>query len=744
MKKNGSKILFFTLIFLALIVSGCGAKKSADQSEKINVNEIKDQQVKEMVQAFKPEEPYQETSADKIQAALSQGKITEEQSIIYQVIVLSDQTKLPQEFQGASVSGDDAYLFGLINEKWDSFSQSTKDALLPYLLPPDDPKSFYNPSLNTDEEKNIWDKILSIKPAGAATPTVWVESKPLPQVSVYYDKSREQQDYQNNVWAQTAAVDSVPKFSDLLGIDLTDKKINIYLNSRGLSGYGQASLNPVSNKICVVRVKTGLNEKMTKATVAHEAFHCYQFFYGFKYELDMKWLMEATATWAEDFVYHNYNTEHEYDSDFFNHTNWDLTSTKGAHEYGSYLWFYYLTEKAGGGAQDIALALAKAKQTNAARQALKSRPAFNDEFKEFSFWNWNQVPFINHTDSPQFPAITPGGNSIKTIPLQSAGDKTEPVSLERGGAKYYFYYLANDNIKKLTFDVKAFEPNENGPKGLQALVKIGDNWYYEDWSNLQERTFCRDLDDENITAAVLITTNSDIINTASGNLKVKAEKKCGPGWIGTVRVSWQGEYQDYGKASGNVKTGGSYSIHEELEYDPEDDELLVKKHNFTFNEKYNKTYQGGRGGCGVIFDNSRSTASGNGNYVYDLKNEEQQSARIYGKTHAEDLTGKIGGQYEIGFDIKPDPNPATAERQFKTTSYWQYLEKNCSFILPLQNAWGGYQESSETKYSASHPYAPNSIEIIIKPDDRTIKGQATYQPGDNIKGTIDWEYRKMD
>jgi len=743
MKKN-SKILFFTLIFLALIISGCGGKKSNGQSEQININDIKDPEIKKIVESYKPEVPYQETSADKIQTAQEQGKISEEQSIVYQIIALSDENKLPADLKGAANPTDDAYLFGLINERWDSFSQETKDALLPFLLPPDDPKSYYNPALTADEEKNLWDKILLIKPAGAAPATVWVESKPLPQVSVYYDKSREQQDYQNNVWAQTAAVDSVPKFSDLLGIDLADKKINIYLNSRGLSGYGQASLNPVSNKICVVRVKTGLNEKMTKSTVAHETFHCYQYFYGFKYELDMKWLMEATATWAEDFVYHDYNTEHEYDSDFFNFTNWDLTSTKATHEYGSYLWFYYLTEKAGGGAQDIALALAKAKQTNAARQALKSRPAFNDEFKEFSFWNWNQVPFIYHTDSPQFPAITPGGSSMKMIPLQSTGDKTEPVSLERGGAKYYFYYLTNDNIKKLTFDVKAFDPNENGPKGLQALVKIGDNWYYEDWSNLQERTFCRNLDDENITAAVLITTNSDIINTANGNLKVKAEKKCGPGWIGSVRVSWQGAYLDYGKASGNVKTSGSYSIHEELEYDPENDEFLVKKHSFTFKEKYDKTYQGGRGGCGVIFDNSHSNTGGNGNYVYDLKNEDQQNSRIYGTTHVEDLTGKIGGQYEIGFDIKPDPNPATAERQFKTNSHWQYLEKNCSFILPLQNAWGGYQESSNTEYSASYSYSPNPIEITIKPNDKVIQGHATYEPGDNIKGTIDWDYQKMD
>ncbi|MFA5022166.1 MAG: hypothetical protein WC508_03745 [Patescibacteria group bacterium] len=738
------KPLFLLLILLTLFTTGCFNKNNQTAQETIDPSKITDPQVKKIVESYRPEVPYQETSADKIQAAQTADKITEEQSIVYQVIGLADQTKLPAEFQGAPVSTDDAYLFGLINEKWNSFSQQTKDALLPFLLPPDDPKSYYSPALTADEEKNLWDKLLLIKPAGAAPATVWVESKPLPQVSVYYDKSREQQDYQNNVWAQTAAVDSVPKFSDLLGIDLTDKKINIYLNSRGLSGYGQASLNPVSNKICVVRIKTGLDQKITQATTAHEVFHCYQYFYGFKYELDMKWLMEATATWAEDFVYHNYNTEHEYDSDFFNYTNWDLLSTKASHEYASYLWFYYLTEKAGGGGQDIALALARAKQTNAARQALKSRPDFNDEFKEFSFWNWNQIPFIYHNDTPQFPAITPGGASMKMIPLHSFGEKTEAVSLERGGAKYYFYYLTNDNIKKLTFDVKAFEPNENGPKGLQALIKIGDNWYYEDWSNLPERTFCRNLDEENITAAVLITTNSDIINLANGNLKTKAEKKCGPGWIGTVRVSWQGAYMDYGKASGNVKTGGSYSIHEELEYDPENDELLVKKHNFTFNEKYNKTYQGGRGGCGVIFDNSRSTTSGNGNYIYDLKNEEQQHSRIYGTTHAEDLTGKIGGPYEIGFDIKPDPDSATAQRQFKTTSYWQYLEKNCSFILPLQNAWGGYQESSNTEYSASYSYAPNPIEITIKPNDKVIKGHTTYQPGDNIKGTIDWEYRKMD
>lgn len=736
--------LFLILITIMLVATGCFGKKNQTEEQTINPSEISDLQIKKIVESIKPKEPYQETSADKIINAETEGKISQEQSLIYQVIGLSDQTKLPQEFQGAKVTTDDAYLFGLINEKWDSLSQETKDALLPFLLPPDDPKSYYNPAISAEEEKNLLDKILLIKPAGAATPTVWVESKPIDRVSVYYDKSREQQDYHNSVWAGIGAVDSVPKFSSLLGIDMTDKKINIYINSRGLSGYGEASLNPISNKTCVVRIKAGMDEKMTKATVAHETFHCFQFFYGFKYELDMKWLMEATATWAEDFIYHDYNTEHEYDTNFFSRTDWNLTSTQGNHHYGSYLWFYYLTEKASGGAQDIALALAKVKQTNLVSQALKSRPDFDDEFKEFSFWNWNQEPFLYHNDSPKFPEITPTGSSLKLVALKSIGEKTEAVSLKKAAAKYFFYYISNDDIKKLTFDISAFGIDENNKKGLQALMKIGESWYYEDWSTLKEKTFCRNLDSENVTALVLITTNSDVINTANGSLKVKAEKKCGLGWTGSVRVAWQGAYKDYGKASGDVITSGSYFIHEELEYNPDDDELLVKKHSFTFKEKYNKTYKGGRDGCGIIFDNSRSTTSGNGNYTYDLKNEDQQHSRIYGTGHAEDITVKIGGTYEIGFDIKPDPNLATAEKQFKTSKYWQYLENNCSFILPLQNAWGGYQESSETEYSGSYSYAPNSIEITINPNDKIIKGHATYDPGDNIKGTIDWEYQRLD
>lgn len=737
-----NKLFLWLGVALLIIVGLLLITKTGTKGTAIKTDQISDPQIKQIVEAYKPEEPYQDTSIDKIQSAFDAGKITLEQNLLYQIAAISNPEKLPKEFKGAPDSTDNAYLFGLINEKWDTLAQTTRDALLPFLLPPDDPKSYYNPTLGTAEEKNIWDKL--IQEALAAPAVVWIETKPLATVSVYYQKSREQQDYHNSVWTQTAAVDATPKFSNLLGVDLSDKKINIYLNNRGLSGYGEAYLSPVSNKICMINIKTGLDEKMTKTTAAHEIFHCYQYFYGLKYEKStMKWLMEATATWSEDFIYHDYNSEHEYDTSFFNHTNWDLLSIKNQHQYASYLWFYYLMEKTGGG-QETALALAKAKQTGEARDALKSRGNLNEELKEFSFWNWNQVPFLYHNDSPQFPAITPNGSSLKMIPVGSLGDKTEPVSLEKGGAKYYFYYITNDNIKKLTFDVQAFGINENNQKGLQALIKIGDNWYYEDWSGINERTFCRNIDDEDITAAVLITTNSNVGSTTTGNLKIKAEKKCNPGWIGTVRVSWQGEYEDWGKASGHVKVAGSYSFNEELEYDPQNDELLVKKHNFTANEKYAKTYQGGKWGCGVIFENSFATTSGNGNYIYNLKNEDEHQVRMYGTTHAEDTTGKLGGTYSIGFNIASDPNPKGAEKQFKTQSHWEYLEKNCSLILDLQNAWGGYEENSNTEYSSSISPNPNSIDITIKPTDKIIKGHSTFEPGDNIKGTIDWEYKKMD
>ncbi|MCL2544122.1 MAG: hypothetical protein FWE71_16875 [Nocardioidaceae bacterium] len=80
-----------------------------------------------------------------------------------------------------------------------------------------------------------------------------------------------------------------------------------------------------------------------QVTAAHEYFHAVQFAYD--YDEDA-WMMEATATWAEDELYTNINDNRGYlRSGPMRHAQNPLDAYEGNNEYGAWIFFRYLTEK---------------------------------------------------------------------------------------------------------------------------------------------------------------------------------------------------------------------------------------------------------------------------------------------------------------------------------------------------------------------------------------------------------------
>lgn len=80
-----------------------------------------------------------------------------------------------------------------------------------------------------------------------------------------------------------------------------------------------------------------------KVTAAHEYFHAVQFNYDI---LEDSWLMENTATWAEDEVYDGVNDNLNYlpDSPLSNPKQ-SMDAFEGTYQYGNWIWWRYLTER---------------------------------------------------------------------------------------------------------------------------------------------------------------------------------------------------------------------------------------------------------------------------------------------------------------------------------------------------------------------------------------------------------------
>src|SRR3989339_1595764 len=92
----------------------------------------------------------EETSIDKIHKSWEEKKISPEQYALYSLAAIYGREDLPAEYRGApDTSKDHAFLYGLIYSKWESFSSEAKEKILPFLLMPDDPASYFYPEPET-------------------------------------------------------------------------------------------------------------------------------------------------------------------------------------------------------------------------------------------------------------------------------------------------------------------------------------------------------------------------------------------------------------------------------------------------------------------------------------------------------------------------------------------------------------------------------------------------------------------
>lgn len=746
-KKIGLGIVALLIVLWVLSkLLGGGGGSSATSSASIG--QIKDPQNKAIISRYlanKDKKSLPVTSVDKLDEAWQDGQLKVEDYIVLQLRAVYGDNKMPSAYQGeANREKDQAYLFALISENWSTFSKPTQEAILPFILPADNPTSYFSPNNSAEQTQKLWQKILGIKVAGAAGET-YKRLTPLERITVSYLASKEAELKPRAEWAAQAVRDSVPKYKNLFS--LNHQPIFIYFVSPAvMADYGSASPHlPGGEEGCVVNVRDNLNEKVTKTTVAHELFHCFQFKLGLKYiKPETKWLMESTATWSEDFVYHAYNTEHEYDDEYFSETNKSLFSLKGNREYSLYLFFYYFYQKMGFLPSTVIETLVLSRTTDTS-QVLNTKPNFNYDFKDFAIWNWNQDIAKYYIDDPKFPdEAIPNTYSMDSRDINKIGEDGKKIDLDKGGILYTLYSFPNADIKEIVFRPKDFVGGDNSRKGLQALYKVGGNWYQEDWSGMEEKTFCRKIDEENVELVIIVSSNSDLRNKTSGNLKVKTAKKCGPGWRGTITVDWGYKNSNSLSLPSRTITGqyvekGHYTLHEILEYDPENDNLNIKEQEYSARYESGQGVHGGAKECGLMWQQSSHSLSGSG--FDDFSKLEDPEVRMNGDNDAGgEENHKFQGKYDLSFNIFS--LPGKGDYKFKGQDVSKQFNLPCSLVgIPEPK---GLEQSVDQTASNRFTYEPNSVEIQVKPKDRVIVGEDKFEIHDNVFGTVRWRFQKVD
>ena len=509
------------------------------------------------------------STIDLIEEDAVKGNIDYSTSLTYRAYAIFNDKRLPRKYRTKKPVSAATVLFREIRQNYNILSPKAREALIPFLVNPLHPKSIFNQqdSYSSFDLFHLLDLVPSAY-ADTKIPVVTDQGNLTRWKTEGGWKALTTRNRKIKIWYKSGRGDKriakeTKKYFD--NDRIREKEVGLMgvapPNDRSLSGddglfdiwfypindYGLTfSLENRKRSSSTLIIDRSLKGNKLKAALAHELFHAIQFNYNSESYTDSEvsglsgnakttwikkrnetsaFLMESTATWAEDFVYKGINTEQEYLPDFFKKPEWSLYNTKANHEYGAYIFYFYFNQKYG---PDLVRKIWEHRENGKAPlDALMQAagPDFRKRFKEFALWNWNRNPFLLYKDNVKFPKK---GMKFESYPL-SKFNLLDPITAIAPLAAYYLALSEKDPaIRKVRFISGEFNKKRN--TGLWAVVKIkGKKAVIEDWSSNDERVFCFDDPNEDLEKITLIHVNADEKNEIAGLSQVeRSNKPCSP------------------------------------------------------------------------------------------------------------------------------------------------------------------------------------------------------------------------
>lgn len=601
-----------SLLCLIMLAVGCGGKDDQGQitgevpSEKISERDIKefDEEVQTLIMRGQEFISVEDTPFDKIAQALEEEKITKAESVILTFTAAFDADNLPKEYEAPIPERlPDGILMEAewwLEENWASLTEKEKEALEPFHVPPTDPRSFFHPDYQNKRKGNLGGfQLIPLAHASPVLPTnvevlVWNNPRRVVYLAYYDDGTPLSK--QRALWVEESVQKAWVMFKELLGF-MPYHDVHVALVPMGrIHGSAKIMQFGPTERACSIKVNNNLDERHTKAAASHELFHAFQF----EIPLDswnndaQIWMVEATATWSEHYVWPDYNTEWYNLGSFFYNLNKHMVAHDKKREYATYMWYLFLTQNIG--TEIVKKNLHDVHQMDG-RLVVSTTDYFDTLFAEFALWNWNQDPELRYQDAPEFPtgvimvpkmippkqSMYPNGPSYRSMVHRKNREDHVQITLNSFSMVYRMHAI-KDEIKKLEFK---FEKKGDSLHKRQALIKIGDIWHWEDWTDTIERKFCRTRDEERVSAVVLIASNADHNKQATYGLDydVVTKGECIPEWRGTIKWSWQySTTHEFPPIPATEQYNErSYMIaNETLVYDEDEGEFLIKNQFITY------------------------------------------------------------------------------------------------------------------------------------------------------------------
>jgi hypothetical protein len=453
------------------------------------------------------------SSEDLIDAALAAHEIDAETALVYTAFAAFGDSRLPPEYDGDDSGVRDSLILKRIAAAFDGLSPETQATVAPFMLPPSAPGSWLGLPTVTAGAALVAETITwqSFTAAGGKV-KVWAQDR-------YPGDAAKAQGIADAMTGTiypslTGLMQREPIRDAGLPNNGGDGALDIYLVHMENNGEAPSYGDPCAAGPGYIIVDS--RQPLGSATIpgllqtaAHEFFHLIQSAYDLQacWDPEYRWATEGFATWAEDYVYPQSQSEQSFALTLLDDPGTALDASEGSHAYGTYLLPYYLSRKAGNPAliRQIWEAFeADANSVHAVGAAIAGIGGWDAVWPQVALYNWNQAPVDDYKTADGLAAgAWPEGGVIDL----AGGGMTLNGVINHLSARYHHFRFP-DGVGNVQF-----KGNNLGPLPhiqVQALKKIGGAWQPpEDWTDDQSHSFCRNLPEQHIEELVIIISNSD-------------------------------------------------------------------------------------------------------------------------------------------------------------------------------------------------------------------------------------------
>jgi hypothetical protein len=491
------------------------------------------------------------TSEELIDAAMRSGRISDETALEYRAFAAFGDCRLPAQFRGDDKNVPESAVLNEIAARWSTLSPGVQAVLQPYLLEPYATGGWYQvqqtvcgagvtPSdlfvktitILGGKVRVVYDSFLPGEEAAAQQVSAALESSIYPKLTALMQR-------------EPLPYDPTGKDPLRLSVSILDSVVFGNQIVEGIASFEQQPPLMIECNHGPGFVEVNARARDLPVTAAHEFMHVLQFAYPVATtcnDAEYEWISEATATWAQDYVYPFSDDEHQFAGSFLHQPELPLEHTTGdldLHMYGAYLLPFFVHRQL----QDpdfvrrIWVAAGSKLSLPAVDDALGPHGGFKEEWPEFALRNWNHPPYDDYQIEDRLTtSATQVFDFSDALPEHkfniSTFDTPGSLAIQPLSAQY-FHYNIQDSVRTIAFvnglnfklGVRewSFAPdfgknfmldNASNPRDglkIQALLKINGSWEQtpRDWTQRPFVAFCREFPAEHVDELVLIVSNSE-------------------------------------------------------------------------------------------------------------------------------------------------------------------------------------------------------------------------------------------